>query len=246
MALTYVAGPAKQTGTGTTLTATSTTYPAGALLVVALAQNGNFSADTGVNPGVVSGLSLTWTLRVAQDWGTNGATVQGASRIWTAVVGAGGVTGTITGTWPFGGTNREKFMQVSYFTDTSAPTPGVTGTASGTTSLPSVALTGLTVGSFVVAVTSDWSASGTSATCTPGTGQTDISDDWVSTQYGAHYWRTTSAIAGTTQTMNLTAPTGETFNLSALEVKAAGTAATPAPPRLRMQNRAALIRASSL
>lgn len=247
MTLTFNAGPAKvpvtATTTGTDPTATSSgsgtaasfTYPAGARLFLLSGSNGPASANTVVPRFAVSGIggtaSLEWR-RVGDPAQTLTGGGYASSSIWTSVVPPDGRTGTVTVTYSGGaqftsGAEAATFAVV-YFTDVGTPGLGQSAYASNSSGAPSVAMTGLTSGSFVLAAVGDWSAAGTSATETPGGGQTAIADGWSSGNYAAHLWRTTTAIGGTTQTMSLTAPAAENYNMVAVEVLAAGSLPTQA------------------
>lgn len=233
MTLAVVAGPAKvgistdTSGTGTGTTA-SATYSANARLLVLLGSNGPSGFPISQITGIAGTTGLSWLKVVQNSTATGGGYPR--SEIWTAVVGASSVTGTVavsigggaSGSFALG--DNATFAVLS-LTDTSTPIVGVTATATNASGLPSVAMSGLTAGSFVFAAVGDWAAAGTSATETPGTGQTAIADGWVSGQYGAHIWRTTIAIASTTQTMSLTAPAAENYNMVAAEIKTNSSAA---------------------
>jgi hypothetical protein len=220
------------TGTGAA-TIASASYTAGARVTVTVGGNGRGLTNTVANFHVssISGTAgLTFTQTVAK--GTVGTGGYPVSEIWSAVVPGGGVTGTVVVNMT-GGLNGqsngsdEAFCAVSQWTDVGTPTIGVTGSHYDS-GVPSIALSGLTIGSFVLAVAADFNA-GTAAPAY-GTGQTQIGQ-FVNLAYGAAIWKTTAVIAGTTQTMNMTAPTGQDVNSCAVEIKAnAGAAAYASSP----------------
>lgn len=246
MALAFNAGPAIANGTCTTtgtvpaqtavstITSASATYPAGALVCVFVGSAGPQASDTATPKFHVASITgtagLTFTLAATNQ--TNPGEGFPDCEIWTSVVPAGGTTGTIIVNMS-GGSHFTNGAQIAsaafcYFTDGNTPTKGVTGSGSSFSGTPSMALTGLTIGSFVIATTTDIS-SGAGAGV-PGTAQTMIGEGYNGTVYALHAWRTTAAIAGTTQTMSLPSPSGTEYISLALEIKAnAGAVANPLP-----------------
>jgi hypothetical protein len=118
------------------------------------------------------------------------------------------------------------------FTDVETGFSGGGGSASNNSGLPTTgSMTGLTIGSYMVAVSSDWNAAGLG---TLGTGQTFV-DEWhTAGRYTSHVWRTTTTLSGTTQTMNLTAPAAQDYNIASIEIKGPSTT-PPTRPRSYIQ-----------
>jgi hypothetical protein len=212
--------PAKATGTGTSITTVSFTPPSGSLIEIHFATNNTSSGtDASISSITNTGTAITWTrqARKNKNTGSTGGTGEpGGAEIWTGVGNGGAITITVNGVGS--GTGFEKLVKPLVWTgaDTTTFNVAAASSASGT---PSVTVASCLAGSFVSAVSSDWAQKGLG---TAGTGQTIVDETNVSGQISTHVWRLTSALgANGSQTMNLTAPTLEDYNLVAMEIRAA-------------------------
>lgn len=193
----------KQTTASTTLTAPAfTTAANNELLVAFVASDGPNSTMT--ISGVTGG-NLTWTLRKR----TN--TQRGTSEIWTAVAPTAGtsVTTVASHTGSYQG-----MMHVVAFQNAAV---GTTGGANAGTGAPSASLTTTAANAWVWGVGNDWD----NATArTVGSGQTKVQELLAS--IGDTLWvqnRTAvTPTAGTSVTINDTAPTNDRWNLSLIEI----------------------------
>lgn len=212
------------------LTTATFTAPANSKLVAFTSMNSTGGATTTT---VTSTGSLTWTLRKRQN------VQDGTAEIWTTD-NTTSQSITVTSTQSV---TTQGHLVVMVFTGSETGFTGVTAGASNSSGLPTTgSMTTLTVGSYVLAVASDWTAGGLG---TYGTGQTNIDEFHTAAQYTSHVWRTTAVLTGTTQTMNLTAPAAQNYNIAAIEIKEAAGAATGRPP-VRRQPPAAVHRAATL
>jgi hypothetical protein len=221
--------PALATGTAQATTTASFSPPANTLLVAYFAANNpSPGADCSLS-GVTSSPSLTWTRRARKSTNAasdGGAGTAGAADIWTAPYAAGGaITVTATSVDATTGAGHEKALQVVPYTgaDTTALTNIITATS--TSGLPSATLPGCSAGSLAGAISSDWAQAGLG---TAGTGQTIVSESNIAGQMTMHIWRTTTTLASSgSQTMNLTAPAAEQYNMCAIEIKDSGGGGGP-------------------
>jgi hypothetical protein len=228
--------PAKATGTGTAVTTASFTPPNGSLVVLEFGSNNTSAgADTSISSVTNTGTAITWTRRVRKNTNvgsTGGAGTAGGSEIWTGVGNGGAITVTANGVGS--GVGFEKMLKAMVFTGADTTTFNVTA-ASSTTLLPTVALASCLAGSYVLAMSSDWAQKGLG---TAGTAQTIVDESDVSGQITLHAWRTTAVLGGAgSQTMNLTAVTGQNWNLCVLEVRDSGGGAPAIPPIIVMPPR---------
>lgn len=219
----------------TSLSATSLSFTptANALLIAMTAANNPVSGqDTSVT---VTGGGLTWTRRARKNKNassTGGAGTDGGAEEWTAVApgspSAMTVNAVLTTTAQTGSTWDLK-LQVVQITDTSGSTPlvGTAAAASSASGLPSVGVA-VSAGSYVLAVSSDWA---TLSGQTLGSGQTNLVNG-VNADFAWHFWRTTSTTSAGTQTMNMTAPSAQNYDLVALEVQPPAGGATTFPQRI--------------
>jgi len=110
---------------------------------------------------------------------------------------------------------------------------GATRSASANPGAPSVTLTTTRAGSWVFGVSNDWD---NAIARTVGSGQTMVHQ--FLSAVGDTYWvqrRTTpTAAAGTNVTINDTAPTGDRYNLTLVEVLPAMATPDPTPPTVSM------------
>lgn len=198
-----------QTSQGTSITSpTLTTTDSNELLVAFIASDGpNSSNSQSISAVTTSG--LTWTLRKRVN------AQAGTSEIWTAVAASPLTNATVrasrsNGSWlgsitvvAFKGANTSVF--------------GAVGGSSASSGAPSTSLVTTAPGSWVWAVGNDWD-SATSRTV--GTGQTKV-DEYLAS-VGDTMWvqrlNSFSGAAGQTITVNDTAPTGDRWNLAAIEI----------------------------
>ncbi|GFO56251.1 hypothetical protein GMSM_32580 [Geomonas sp. Red276] len=197
---------------GSTIASPSfTTKGAGELLLAFVSAS---SPDTGTNTSVssISGGSLTWT-RAAL---ANGQ--RGTAEVWYAYATTA-LTGTVTATLNQSVSSRSITVVALTGTASGASAIGAVATGGASASAPSVSLTTTRANSWVFGVGNDWT-SYTSRTV--GANQTMVHQFLSSGTWDA-YWvqRQTSAIAssGTAVTINDTAPTGNMWNLAAVEIR---------------------------
>jgi choice-of-anchor C domain-containing protein len=201
-------GPAidqQATGTGTTTVTThlSTTVP-GDLIVAFVSGDGPASAT---QKAKVTGGGLTWTLSQRTDNG------YGTAEIWTAR--AAGTLSNAAITSALTQTGYGEALTVVAFSD--APGTGHTAGAWAAKGAPTGSLTTSTAGSRVFAVGNDWTAS---APRTVGANQTLLtqSTDARGDTYWVQYLTAPTPIAGTSVTINDTAPTQDRWNLALVEI----------------------------
>jgi fibronectin type 3 domain-containing protein/N-acetylneuraminic acid mutarotase len=182
-----------------------TTSRAGELLVAFVALDGPASGQT-VNS--IAGGGLTWKLRQR----TN---VQaGSAEIWQAAAPAALSNAVITATLK---SRAQGSLAVVALTGADTATLGAVGSANGSTGAQRVTLTTTRASSWVWGVGNDWDGS---VARTLGSGQTLV-DQYFSPS-GDTYWvqrrDATTPAAGTSVTIDDTAPTNHRWNLSALEI----------------------------
>jgi hypothetical protein len=198
-----VDGRSSTEGKGTVSTALSTTQ-SGDVLVAFATSDGPGSGGQTVT---ISGGGLTWSL-------VKRVNVRlGDTEIWTAKA-AGTLSGaSITSTPSKSGFNQS--LTVVAFS--AAKGIGASATGSGR-SAPSVSLQTTAVGSVVYGAGNDYD---NAVARTLGSGQALV-HQWLDTGYGDSYWvqhRTApTATAGSTATINDTAPTADSWNLAAVEI----------------------------
>jgi Galactose oxidase-like, Early set domain/Bacterial Ig domain len=190
---------------GTVTTGPLSTTHAGDVLVAFATSDGPGSGGQTVT---VSGAGLTWSLvkRVNAQLGD--------TEIWTAKA-AGPLAGaSVTSTPAKAGYNQS--LTVLAFSGASRV--GASATASARSGAPSVSLATTAAGSVVYGDGNDYDRA---VARTPGSGQALV-HEWLDSGFGDSYWvqnRTAStATAGSTATINDTAPTGDRWNLAAVEV----------------------------
>jgi YVTN family beta-propeller protein len=196
-----------QNGTGKVTTAPlSTTGPR---LLLAFAGSDGPSANQSTT---VTGAGLTWTLvRRANHQG-------GTAEIWSAFA-PGPLTGdTVTSTPRFGGYDQ----QLTVLAITGATTVGASATSSGSAGVGHVSVTTTASGSQVFGVGEDYSSA---QSRTAASGQW-LPSQWVDTAVGDTFWTQSTygptSAAGTAVTLSDTAPTGDIWNMAAVEVVASG------------------------
>jgi hypothetical protein len=197
---------------GTTISAPAlTTSHPGELLLAFIASDGPSSGGGQSIPGV-SGGGLTWTLRRR----TNAQA--GTAEIWQAVAPSVLTNAAITATRASGG--YQGSITVAAFAGADTTSNGATASGSATIGAPSVSLTTTRAGSWVWGVGDDWDAA---KAHTLGAGQ-EMVDQFLASA-GDTFWvqrrSGVTPLAGTPVTIDDTAPTGDRWNLAAVEVLAA-------------------------
>ncbi|GAB3884675.1 hypothetical protein [Terrabacter terrigena] len=220
-------------------TTASFTPPSGSLLVVLYSAGDTLGGtDESITSITNTGTAITWTRRVrknrnaASDGGAS--TVDGGAEIWTGVGNGTAITVTVNGV-----SGDVRLMKVMVLTGADTSSLANTAALAAANSTPSLTVPSCLVGSYVFAASSDQRNRGAG---TAGTGQTIIAEQASATTN--HQWRTTNTLASAgSQTMNLTAPTGQDYDLVALEVRAG--AASSAPPQRGQVRTFAVTRAST-
>jgi hypothetical protein len=214
--------PAKTTGTTLALTTASFTPPSGSLVLINFGSNNIGTTDVSIASVTNTGTAITWSrwARKNKNAGSDGGAGQeGGAEIWAGEGTGGAITITVTGVGT--GVGAEKMVDVIVFTG-AVLTVGNKGNGSNNAGTVTCNVTGCSAGSHVVASASDWSQAGLG---TAGSGQTIVNEHDVAGQISLHTWRTTSVLGSAgTQTMNLTAPATQDFNLVAVEVVDSGGA----------------------
>lgn len=210
------------------ITTAAFTTPANVALVAFVGRN---TPTAGSNAtGTVSGAGLTWTMAGRKsDNGTGqitGGTAQpGCVEIWVAYSASALTSQTVTDTIAVSGVGHDHAMQVLVITGAETTWAGAitaTGAASG---LPSLALTTTAANAWVMSAATDWQALGNG---TVGSGQTMAGQYHNSGQISVHFWRqtATTTTSGTSVTDNLTAPSGEQYNMLSIELRPAAGGGT--------------------
>jgi chitodextrinase len=199
----------RQSTAATTIAAPAlTTSGPNELLLAFIGSDGPNSASSQSISGV-SGGGLTWTLR-------RRANAQaGTAEIWQAVAPAALSNAVITATRASG--SYQGAITVASFSGADTSTAGATASASAASGAPTVSLTTTRAGSWVWGIGEDWDAA---KARTIGPTQTMV-DQFLSPS-GDTFWTqrqtTTTPAAGTTVTINDTAPTADRWDLVAVEV----------------------------
>jgi hypothetical protein len=201
-----------QTMAATSLTsgALTTTQP-NELLVAFLASDGPGSGRQTFS--AVTGGGLTWTLRQR----TNAQA--GTAEVWQAVAASPVAGLTVLATRSSG--SYLGSVTVAAFTGADVTRVGAVGSGSGPTGAPSAGLTTTSPSGWVWAVGDDWD---TAANRTVGTGQEKV-DEYLA-PVGDTFWvqrRAAPVAAGTSVTINDTAPTTDRWNLSLVEIPGSGS-----------------------
>ncbi len=164
----------------------------------------------------VTGAGATWTLAKR----TN--TQAGTAEVWIASAPAIVTNGTVKAT--HGGSAYSGSITVATFSGAKT-TLGATASASAATGAPSASLTSTQTGSWVWGVGNDWDGQ---TARTVGANQTKV-DEFLSST-GDTYWVQRQAnpgtAAGTTVTINDTAPTNHRWNLTTVEILPANSDTT--------------------
>ena len=181
------------------------------LLLALIASDGPNSAGAQTIAGV-SGGGLSWTLRKRAN------AQAGTAEIWQAVAPAKLSGATITASRASGGYQGAITVAAFEGADTAANGAGVSGSAAS--GAPSVSLSTTRPGSWVWGIGDDWDSA---KARTPGSGQ-ELVDQFLSSS-GDTFWAQRQAkptpAAGTSVAIDDTAPTGDRWNLAAVEVLAA-------------------------
>jgi chitodextrinase len=186
------------------------TTSANELLVAFISSDGPSGASS-QTVTTVTGAGLTWTLRVRSN------AQAGDAEIWTAVAPNALTNVQVTATLS---SAQVASINVVTFVGADLATQGATIAKSAGTGAPSAALTTTKAGSWVWGVGTDWSRA---VARTIGPGQTLV--DQYLAPVGDTYWvqrqTSTTAAAGTSVTLNDTAPTNDKWNFAVIEIRAA-------------------------
>ena len=219
--------PAITSGSTAAIASAAFTTPANVLLVALVGRD---SASAGVDAtGTVSGAGLTWTLAgrksaVGATGQVAGGTAQpGCAEIWWAYSSTALTSVTVTDTRAGGPDDHA--IQVMVITGAESTWGGAIAANGAASGLPTATLTTTAANSWVMACSTDWSAGGNA---TAGSGQTIISQFHLASQISIHFWRRTATTptSGTSVTCNLTAPSGQQYDMLALEIREAPTSGT--------------------
>jgi hypothetical protein len=194
-------------GSGARTTPTFSTT--GAAVLIALAASDGPTTGTNNQFLTVSGAGLTWT-RVAR-----AAVSRGDAEIWTATAPAALTNVTVTSTQSLAGAVNQSLTVVAF---TGASGVGASSIASGLSGGPSASLATTGDASVVYGVGIDFDQA---IARTVPAGQTKVHEFLAPS--GDTMWMqkasATVAIAGTSVTLNDTAPTGDQWNFAIVEVK---------------------------
>ncbi|MBB5330926.1 galactose oxidase-like domain-containing protein [Tunturiibacter gelidoferens] len=178
----------------------------------------------------VTGAGLTWTLVQR----TNGQS--GSAEIWRAFAASTASNVTVTASLSqsvISSITVMSFSGVSTAGTNGSGAIGAVGSKSASTGAPTASLVSTTNNSWVLGVGNDFD---NAAARTVGTGQTLVHQDLTST--GDTYWVQMQTnpvpVAGTTVTINDTAPTKDRFNLSIVEVLPGSGGVNSTPPTVSM------------
>ena len=199
-------------GTNKTAVNSLTAVPAGALLVLTIAQADDIR--DGANATVTSSPALTWTKRA--DAGANGS---GNAEIYTAVFAAGG-TISVTSTWAVNLISTVVYAVTNY-----DPALGGAAVSVNSQTVPSLAITTTRSNSIIFGATSDWGAINGSARLYRD-GATESLYDFKAGIYSGYHYRKQTTTAGTYME-GLTAPTGMAAGTALLEIKGPAAAVIP-------------------
>jgi hypothetical protein len=193
-------------GTGAVTTPSFHTAQAGETLLAFAASDG--PAGAGRQSTTISGGGLTWTLAKRAN------TRSGDAEIWKATASQPLSNATVTSSPAARGYNES--LTVIAMQMTLGVGAAVSG--SGASGAPSVSLTTTQPGSLVYGVGNDWD----NATArTVGTNQV-LLHQWPATSSGDTFWAQNTTIqavtAGSVVTLSDTAPTGDQWNMAAVEL----------------------------
>ncbi len=202
----------------TSLTSPSfSTTQANELLVAYLGSDGPNSGKSQTF-STVTGAGLTWTMREranAQD---------GDAEIWQAVATTALKNVTVTATRGTGG--YQGSMDIVSYIGASTTVNGAVATQSAASGAPSISVTTTANDSWVWVVGNDWD---NSLARTIGPSQT-LLDQYLDSSSGDTYWTQyqngQAQASGTVVVTNDTAPTGDSWNLAAIEILPSGASNT--------------------
>ena len=201
---------------GTVSTGGFSTTKAGDLLVALVQSGGPYGT---AQTEAVSGGGLTWTMVKQSD------AQPGDAEIWTAPAPTTLSGAVITATQGLNG-NHQSLTVIAF---SGAGSVGATVAGSAATGAPSVSLTTTASGSVVVGDGNDW---GGATARTIGPGQTML-HEYTDTSFADDYWAqevtVPTSTSGSTATINDTAPTGDRWNLAAIEIKPLVTTVSRTP-----------------
>lgn len=198
------------------LTTSSFAVGAGDVLVVKVASEGNTTVG-----GTPTSSGITFTLRASSS-AANNCWVG----LWTAVIAA---SASITVMSPWSGTGGFHSATTERWSGAKlAATPATNATQTGT-GAPSTTLTTAAANSVVTWANGDWAAIAPGTPAYRSSATQEALDDHSTADYVAYYaWQ--SAAAASSQTLGLTAPTGQTWTLIGVEVQAGPL--IPSPPSI--------------
>ena len=201
-----------QSSGGSTISAPSLSTAQPNELLLALIASDGPNANGAQSITGVSGGGLSWTLRKRAN------AQAGTAEIWQAVAPAKLNGATIAASRAAGGYQGAITVAAFEGADTAANGAGVSGSAAS--GAPSVSLSTTRPGSWVWGVGDDWDSA---KARTPGFGQ-ELVDQFLSAS-GDTFWAQRQAkptpAAGTSVAIDDTAPSGDRWNLAAVEVLAA-------------------------
>jgi hypothetical protein len=197
-------------GSGTVTTPALTTAMAGEVLVAFVASDG--PAASNAQSVTVSGAGLTWTLV------TRANAEFGDSEIWTATAATVLTNATVVATPARSGFDQD----LTVIAMEGVLGVGASASRSAASGAATLNLTTTAATSLVFAVGNDWDRA--TARTLP-TGLVAL-DQWVDTRTGDTYWseytNQPTGTTGTSVTIGTTAPTGDQWNLAAVELKNSG------------------------
>jgi hypothetical protein len=201
-----------QTTGGSTISAPALTTAGPGETLLAFVSSDGPSTSGSQSITAISGGGLTWTLR-------RRANAQpGTAEVWQAAAPAKLTSVTITATRASSG--YQGAITVAAFSGADTGSGGATASGSAASGAPSISLSTTRAGSMVWGVGDDWTAA---ASRTVGAGQALV-DQFLSSS-GDTFWtqRRTATVpsAGTSVSIDDTAPTSDRWNLAAVEVLAA-------------------------
>jgi hypothetical protein len=213
-------------GGNSSLVTASFTPPSGSV-IVAKVVGADALGTQAMTSITISGSAVTFTSRVNN-------IVLNHTPVAIATAPGGGVATTVTAAFTSAGLGVQRILIVSVWAGAQlAGTPATNVLDQGTNVAPSSTLTTVAANSVVDAVVGDWAAiDGTSRTYrSSATEQTYHTLTGAYTVYAFHQ---AAATAGS-QTYGLTAPTGQTPTLAAIEIQASGGAAVKPNRRAVLQ-----------
>lgn len=209
------------TAANTSLVTASFTPPSGSIVVAKVV-----CADASQTSTTPTG--LTFTSRI--NTGLAGSSTR--TVIYTAVGGGSAVTVTAA----FAGTANRRALIVEVWTLAQLAATPATHSVTNGSGAPTDTITTVAAGSVVSWVDGDWSAIDGTATRAYRSSAVETAFHWVSGQHTVYAAYQAAAAAGS-QTYGLTAPTGQTYGLAAIEIQASGGAPAIPPPLVMASQR---------